>query len=299
MYIYFAASLSSQSSRDASPARLPPGMMNHGTPEKSPLVTHNNSGLGYRTEDVPSGMYGHNYVDTNGGVAPTRPQMGEYNHNSDANMRIAPNAGVPTSPLANMNAQPGQPKAPGAQGWQAPPPRYENLMSPEQREPSYSNIKSSELTTSQPRLQEQGYPNQNYPNQYSSNSYGIQQPRLDQYGNQVINNDWQSQGQNAIKTLPMDGMSSQPYHNNTVVSQHPQVPSGYPPSPYQQNPSQYNVPRPVNQHAPPITSPPAKQQEAPPPTSGPPRTNVLGIIPYNTVSAMINKPLTLFLEFSF
>uniref|UniRef100_A0A0A9X976 Protein transport protein Sec24A n=4 Tax=Lygus hesperus TaxID=30085 RepID=A0A0A9X976_LYGHE len=286
--ISYPASLSSQSSRDASPARLPPNM-NHNTPEKSPLVSSNNAGLVYRNQEtVQPSMYGHGFND--GGATSPRQQLGEYttNPSNDNVMRVAPTAGLPISPLAaplNSHVLPAQAKPPNAYPdvRNQLPPRYENIMNTAQPDANYmQNAKAPELTTIQPRLQD-SY-NQGYPN----NSFGAPPVKMEQYAHPNMNNDWQM-NHNAVKTaVPTESIASPVYANQNASKDfhHPQSPTSYPVNSYQPNSSPYNVIRPPNQLMSPAPGQ-AKTQEAPI-SSGPPRTNVLGIIPYNTepVTAM-------------
>uniref|UniRef100_A0A146MGU5 Uncharacterized protein n=1 Tax=Lygus hesperus TaxID=30085 RepID=A0A146MGU5_LYGHE len=263
--------------------------MNHNTPEKSPLVSSNNAGLVYRNQEtVQPSMYGHGFND--GGATSPRQQLGEYttNPSNDNVMRVAPTAGLPISPLAaplNSHVLPAQAKPPNAYPdvRNQLPPRYENIMNTAQPDANYmQNAKAPELTTIQPRLQD-SY-NQGYPN----NSFGAPPVKMEQYAHPNMNNDWQM-NHNAVKTaVPTESIASPVYANQNASKDfhHPQSPTSYPVNSYQPNSSPYNVIRPPNQLMSPAPGQ-AKTQEAPI-SSGPPRTNVLGIIPYNTepVTAM-------------
>ncbi|BES93297.1 Sec23/Sec24 beta-sandwich domain [Nesidiocoris tenuis] len=277
--VSYPASLSSQSSREASPARHPPAM-SHGPPEISPLALHSNSS--YDQQQVrPGGMYDqHSYPIASNMIKPSLKEHSNSDLNPSRMAEMSSSALYPNSQLPVDNQSHPIYSNSDRQSF----PRYENLMSPELQAEVNQSIRNSDQTNLQSRLDDTNS------HGYTNSSFGLQS-KNSEHNNRIVDPDWQANrlpvyGKNSMSNEDLVRATYQDHHNpsNNFHASDVQSPTkasfqqnlqgpGY--SPLRQNPSVQQIQAP----APPQVG--IKQMEMPP-QSGPPRTNALGIIPYNT-----------------
>lgn len=259
--------------------------MSHGPPEISPLALHSNSS--YDQQQVrPGGMYDqHSYPIASNMIKPSLKEHSNSDLNPSRMAEMSSSALYPNSQLPVDN----QSHPIYSNSDRQPFPRYENLMSPELQAEVNQSIRNSDQTNLQSRLDDTNS------HGYTNSSFGLQS-KNSEHNNRIVDPDWQANrlpvyGKNSMSNEDLVRATYQDHHNpsNNFHASDVQSPTkasfqqnlqgpGY--SPLRQNPSVQQIQAP----APPQVG--IKQMEMPP-QSGPPRTNALGIIPYNTVSILL------------
>lgn len=303
----YPASLSSQSSRDCSPSRLPPNL-NHINSEKS--INSSNSYLNYKSHESYSNsinVFGQAYsdpVNTNRASVPPysndpndinqtqRFNSSQFRQTSTASPQIISNLNSPsTKPVYSSGHQMNQMSNDQKQfGGLYTTSKMDGNISqqkgPENNMKNVETIHTSHISTGEyitnytqsannAYRQENILPNQmlkSDPYQVAGHQgYPVQKPVLPSQTNPYVN----SPPENHVYSAP--GVDNSPR------------------SPYQQNYSPYSPPANAGYGVKPqVLPPPQARAQDEPISSGPPRTNVLGIIPYSTepVTSQVTRPKT-------
>lgn len=294
--MFLLASLSSQSSRDGSPSQLPPNL-NHINCEKS--INSTNNYINYESYSNSNNAYGQLYsesVNANSNRATIAPyssdQDNDINHSqrfTSSQYRQPPTASPQitssfntvqksiynSSHLMNQSLNdPKQytslytsPKLDGQLQYQKGLDNHSKSVENLQTSHSGAGDYNSSYTQSVNNIyrQENVLPNQmlkpeNYPVS-GHHGYPSQKPVMPQQGSQYINS---PQENHAYSVAPVENSIRSPYQQNYT--------------PYTSPASSYGARQ--------VTSPSANRSNDEPISSGPPRTNVLGIIPYSSVSTL-------------
>uniref|UniRef100_A0A0V0G5J3 Putative vesicle coat complex copii subunit sfb3 n=1 Tax=Triatoma dimidiata TaxID=72491 RepID=A0A0V0G5J3_TRIDM len=316
----YPASLSSQSSRDTSPTRLPLNV-NHINQEKSSSSLTNYS-VNYKSQDpVFNSVYPHYNETLNS--SHNRQYESNISNEFNLNSRLGQNQMRQISSLAtsqvNSNVSAPNPKSQNPSLDSNPlyteqkqlftnqlicNQKSDNISAQERSLDgcNYSAQKNQDIAAGHSGMGDSfgryGVPNQNFRN---DNQYSAVQPgKVEHYQNQ---NSWppgQSHPQMNQKPViypasqTTDSYNSMPSQNQSVPITMPtsdlknNIQSVYQPTPYLQQHNNYTGSYGVvsNTRGTPYsgmpTSPVSRQTQEEPLSSGPPRTNVLGIIPYAT-----------------